>query len=93
MLPSELVVGSATLTWTLPTTNSDGSTLTNLAGFRIYYGTSASSLTQNVQLANPTVTAGMVESLTSGTWYFALKSYTTSGIESVGTTPLSKTIP
>jgi hypothetical protein len=90
---NQVSLGSATLTWSLPTTNSDGSALTNLAGFRIYYGTSASSLTQNVQLANPTVTTGMVESLASGTWYFSLKSYTTGGVESVGTTAVSKAIP
>jgi len=32
--------GTATLTWTASTTGVDGTPLTNLAGYRIYYGTS-----------------------------------------------------
>ena len=36
--------GSATLSWTAPALNSDGSQLTDLAGYHIYYGTSPSSL-------------------------------------------------
>ena len=38
--------GSATVNWTAPTTNTDGTPLTNLAAFRVYYGTSSTSLTQ-----------------------------------------------
>jgi hypothetical protein len=37
--------GSATLRWITPTTNTDGTALTNLGGFRIYYGTSSNNLT------------------------------------------------
>jgi hypothetical protein len=33
--------GRATLSWTAPTENTDGTTLANLAGYRIRYGTSA----------------------------------------------------
>src|SRR4029453_5899928 len=45
--------GSATLSWTPPTRNTDGTTLTNLPGYRIYYGTSSGSLTRTGQSANP----------------------------------------
>jgi ABC-type glycerol-3-phosphate transport system substrate-binding protein len=31
---------SATLTWDAPTTNVDGTPLTDLAGYKVYYGTS-----------------------------------------------------
>src|SRR3954462_14236068 len=34
--------GTAALTWTAPTKNSNGSTLTDLAGFKVVYGTSSS---------------------------------------------------
>ena len=40
--------GSATLDWVDPTKNTDGTPLTNMAGVKIYYGTSASNLTQEV---------------------------------------------
>ncbi len=54
--------GSATLSWTPPTSNTNGSTLSNLAGYRIYYGTSSSNLSRTVQVAN----AGLTRYVVSG---------------------------
>jgi hypothetical protein len=85
--------GAATLNWTPPTRNSDGSTLTNLAGYRISYGKSATSLTNTVQIANPGIASYVVDNLASGVWYFALKSYTSGGSESTLSNPVSTTIP
>ena len=65
-----------------PTANSDGSTLTDLAGYTVYYGTSPDSLTQSVKISNPGLTAYTVSNLTSGTWYFAVTSYSATGVES-----------
>jgi hypothetical protein len=75
--------GSATLTWSAPTENADGSTLTDLAGYRISYGTSASSLTQTVQVTNASVTTYVIENLSPGTWYFSVKTYSSAGTESI----------
>src|SRR5688500_14224925 len=47
--------GSATLSWTPPTSNSDGSTLTNLSGYLVRYGRTASNLDQSVSLDNPSI--------------------------------------
>jgi hypothetical protein len=44
----------ATLTWTAPTTNTDNSVLTNLVGFTIYSGPSASTLVK-LATVGPTV--------------------------------------
>jgi hypothetical protein len=85
--------GTATLSWTPPTANSDGTTLTNLAGYRIYYGTSASALTQQIQLANPGLSTYVVSSLARGTYYFSVRAYNTSGVESTPSNVVSKTIP
>jgi Putative Ig domain len=74
--------GTATMTVTPPTQNSDGSPLTNLAGMRVYYGTSPSSLTQQIQLASTAPTTYTVSNLASGTWYFGATAYTTTGVES-----------
>jgi hypothetical protein len=71
--------GTAALDWTTVTRNDNGSTLTNLAGYRIYYGTSVSNLNQVIQVTNPTVTAYVVSNLAAGTWYFGVAAYTTSG--------------
>jgi len=84
--------GKATLSWTIPTTNTDGSPLTNYAGVRIYYGPSASSLMQLAQVAGPTVTSYSVSSLKVGTWYFAASSYSTTGAESALSAAVSKMV-
>ena len=84
--------GSATLSWTPPTRNTDGTTLTNLAGYRISYGTSASSLSQTVTVNNPGISNYVVENLSAGTWYFAIKAYTSSGSESASSSVASKSV-
>jgi hypothetical protein len=85
--------GNATLSWTSPTQNSDGSTITNLAGFRIAYGTSAGALTQTIEVANPGLVTYVVTGLTSGNWFFAVRAYNTGGAESVNSSVVSKAIP
>lgn len=85
--------GTATLNWTPPTTNTDGTTLSGLAGYRVYYGNSSNALTQTIQLAGAGLTSYVVQNLGSGTWYFAITAYTTSGVESGLSNLGSKTIP
>ena len=74
--------GRATLSWTAPTENEDGSTLSNLAGYRIMYGTSASALTNTIQITNPSVTTYVVENLAPAIWYFAVTAVNSTGAES-----------
>jgi hypothetical protein len=85
--------GTATLTWTSPTTNADGSALTSLAGFKVYYGTSSTNLSQFVQVPGAGATGTVVTALASGTWYFAVSSYTTDGSEGAQSNPVSKPVP
>lgn len=75
--------GGVVVSWVPPTTATDGSTLTDLAGYDIYYGSSPSALTQEVQVTNIGVTDYVITGLTSGTWYFVVTSYTTNGTQSV----------
>jgi Putative Ig domain len=79
--------GSVTLNWDAPTTNTDGSPLTDLAGYQIRYGTAPMSLTQTVRVANAGVTTYVVSNLVPGIWYFALSAYNTAGVGSEATTP------
>ncbi len=90
--PVKTVNGVATLDWLPPTENSDGSVLTNLAGYTVYYGTSPDNLSQSVKVTNPGLTAYAVTGLTSGTWYFAVTSYSADGVESSRTTTVSTQI-
>jgi hypothetical protein len=74
--------GAAELQWIPPIDNIDGSPLTNLAGYRIVYGTSSTRLTQTIQLANAGLSSYVVENLAPGTYYFAVRAYASSGAES-----------
>lgn len=90
---SQSVNGSATLSWTPPTSNTDGTTLSNLAGYRVVYGRTSTSLDQVVQISNASVSTYTVSGLSSGTWYFAVKAYNAAGAESDLSTVRSKPIP
>ena len=89
---TQVTNGTATMSWIPPTQNTDGSTLTDLAGYRIYYGTSSSNLDQVVELSNPGLTSYMVENLSPATWYFSMRSFSTDGTESEPSGIASKTI-
>jgi hypothetical protein len=90
---ADISTGSATLDWTTPTQNTNGTPLVNLAGYRIYYGTSSSNLNQTVQINNPSVNTYMLNGLAPGIWYFSMVDYTSDGTESAFTNSASKTIP
>jgi hypothetical protein len=62
-----------TLNWTAPTTNTDGSTLSDTLGYRVYYcpGTSCNPATQLDSCSTTTYSA----SLTAGTYCFSVSAY------------------
>jgi hypothetical protein len=84
--------GSATLSWTPPTRNTDGSPLTNLAGYRVRWGTSAGNYTSSTTLNNPGLTSYVVGSLVPGTYYFVVTALNSAGVESQFSNAASKTI-
>jgi hypothetical protein len=84
--------GNATVNWVAPTQNTNGTALTDLAGLRIYYGTSSSNLTQMVQVST-TQTSTTISNLASGVWYFGGVAYTTAGTQSAMSSVVSATIP
>ena len=84
--------GSATLSWTPPTLNTNGTALTNLAGYRIYYGTSPSTLTRTVTLSNAGLTRYVISDLSAATWYFSIRAYTSTGAESTNSNTVSKVV-
>jgi hypothetical protein len=85
-------VGTATLSWVAPDQNTDGSALTNLAGYRIYYGAAADALTKVIELPTVGITAYVIDNLTAGTYYFSIRAYTSAGIESALSNVVSDTI-
>jgi hypothetical protein len=78
----QLAVGSATVNWTPPTENTDGSALSDLAGYRIAYGMSPTDLSQSIVIDNPGATSYTVGNLSVGRWYFAVFAVNSRGVES-----------
>jgi hypothetical protein len=83
-------VNTVTLTWAAPTTNADGTPLTDLAGYKIYYGTISGNYTEVIDVGN--VITYKVEGRQPGTYYFAVTAYDTSGNESDYSNEVSKII-
>ncbi len=93
----------AVLSWTAPTTNVDGSPLTDLAGYKIYWGLVSGVYTQNkvltvaqssctsapgITTCTNTITGFLAD---NKTWYFVVTAYDTSNNESAFSNQLSKT--
>lgn len=89
---TQVANGTATISWIPPTQNTDGSPLTDLGGYRIYYGTSQTNLTQMAEVDNPGLTSYMVQDLSPATWYFTMRAFRNNGTESEPSNIVSKTI-
>ena len=88
-----VAVGSATLTWSAPTQNSDGTPLTDLAGYKVYWGTSSHSYSGTATLNNPGLATYVVDGLApSNTYYFAITAVNSTGTESSPSNEATKTI-
>lgn len=85
-------MGTATLSWQPPTTRTDGTPLTNLAGYTIHYGTTLGNYGNQVRINNPGLTRYVVENLAPATWYFVTTAFDTSGGVSDYSAVASKTI-
>jgi hypothetical protein len=90
---NEVSGGAATLDWSAVTETTADTVLTGLAGYIVYYGTSADNLNQQVKLANPGQTTYMVTNLAPATWYFGVAAYTSDGVIGQMSNVGEKTIP
>lgn len=86
-------LGSTELSWTAPSQNEDGTDLTDLAGYKLYWGSTPGSYPNSVTIDNPTVTTYLVENLAPGTYEFVATSYNVSGVESRYSGTATKVIP
>ncbi|MEJ2620381.1 MAG: fibronectin type III domain-containing protein [Candidatus Thiodiazotropha sp.] len=84
--------GTALLSWTPPTQNTDGSALTDLTGYIIYYGTASNNYTETVNIDNPGITSYQIDNLSAADWYFVITAVNSSNVESVYSSEVSKTI-
>ncbi len=84
--------GAALLSWLPPTSNADGSVMTDLAGYRIEYGRTSGAPDQSVDIDNPSINSYVVEGLAPGTWHFSIVVLNAGRIESPRAQLGSKTI-
>jgi hypothetical protein len=68
--------------WTPPTQNDDGSTLTDLSGYKIHYGTQSKAYTQSIPVDNAGITRYALETLPKGQIFIAMTAVNASGAES-----------
>jgi hypothetical protein len=79
---SQDALGSVTLEWAPPQTNTDGSYAGDLAGYVIYWGTESGNYDQQVRIENVGLTAYVIDNLDPATYYFAATAFNSSGVES-----------
>jgi Fibronectin type III domain len=83
---------TATVSWDAPTTNNNGTPLTDLAGYRIYYGSNPEDLNHSVKIGTVGLQTYVIDDLEAGTWYFAVRAVATNGSESTLSDIAVKTI-
>lgn len=80
-----------TLVWDAPTTNEDGTDLTDLAGYTVHYGTSSGIYPSHIDVGN--VTTYSIASLASGTYFIVVTASNTAGVPSDYSNQVTKVIP
>lgn len=81
LLPELSSAAELQVNWGSPETNADGSPLSDLAGYKLYYGTKTRRYTKSIDVGN--VRSYTVLDLAAGTnYFFAVTAYDTSGNES-----------
>jgi hypothetical protein len=83
---------SVTLSWNAPTENTNGSALTNLTGYIIYYGTSATAMTQTIDINTVGMLTYVVGNLSAGSWYFQIVAVNAAGVQSNPSVTVSASI-
>jgi fibronectin type III domain protein len=72
--------GSLFVSWRAPARNTDGTLLTDLAGYTVYYGTQPGIYTNTLPVDDPSATYAVVRGLKPGVHYFvAVAAYNAKG--------------
>jgi len=84
--------GAATLSWTPPTQNTDGTSLNDLAGYKVYWGTSQGNYTSSQTVSGAGTTSYMVQQLVPGKYYFVVTAFDADNNESGYSNVATKTV-
>ena len=91
-VPAASLTGTAQLTWQAPQARTDGSPFDDLSGYRIYYGVEPDQLVARSWSRIRRRPTWKVTALSPGTWYFAVVSVDSAGVESELSGVVSKRI-
>jgi hypothetical protein len=84
--------GTATLSWSQPVDNTNGTPLTNLAGYVVRYGTSTSALNTQISVTSASTTSLEISNLSPAVWYFEVAAVNAQNLMSQFSAPVSHTI-
>lgn len=70
------------ISWSPPTQNTDGTTLYDLAGYKIYYGVSADNLSDSITVDANSTSYTLTGLVPGTTYYFAMTTHNSAGAES-----------
>jgi hypothetical protein len=77
----------------MPTSNTDGTSLTDVTGYQILYGTSPSALDRQLAVSGASVTTVLINGLSAGTHYFSVRTINASGSASISTSVVTRNVP
>ena len=77
---TQTALGSMTLSWMPPTLNEDGSPLTDLAGYHLYFGTLRGTYTRRISIDNPGISTYVINNLLPDTYYVVARAFNASGV-------------
>jgi hypothetical protein len=84
---------SVSLSWAAPELNTDGTSLTDVAGYQIAYGTSATNLNRQLNANGGNTTTATVTDLAAGTHFFSIRTLNSSGVASAASAVVSQSVP
>ena len=82
------------LSWTAPVEREDGTpiSMSEIAGYRVYYGTSEGNYPNEIDIADSYNMQAMLSNLASGTYYIVVTSYDMDGRESAFSEVVTKSV-
>ena len=88
----QMASGSVMLSWSAPSENTDGTLLTDLDGYRIYYGVAEGNYPNVVNVNGAGNTSVVIDNLVPDTYYFVGTAVNTDGLESDFSSVLERTV-
>jgi len=84
--------GSVQLNLGAPLLNTDGTPVTDLVAFKIYYGTSSGEYSNEIYLDNPGISTYVVQNLSPDTYFFAATAFNGNNVESDLSNEIQRTV-